>query len=988
MTMLVAALAAGVFAVDLGAPLGFAAGVLYVPVILLAWQIRHRHAAFIFAAAATVLTILGYLLSPPGGAAVELILANRGLAVVAIWITAFVVHQRESARRSLASREELYRALVETQSELVCRHLPNGVLTFVNDAYQRKFSIDNESLIGRRYIDLLAPANREDAERVLANLGTGLEPHTQERRVVALNGEIFVVQWRRQAILDDDGRIVEYQAVGRDVTDLKRTETALRDSEELYRTLIQTQAELICRHLANGMLTFVNDAYCQYVGKTREKLIGRKFIDLLVPGDRKAAERALASAEDAQTPTTFERQYQTGDDGIRHVQWTRLPIRDDQGLIVEYQAVGRDITDLKRAETALRESEVLHRGLLEISPDAIMIQCEGRIVLANPAAVTLFAAKSPSDLLGREYFEFIHPEHHETVRERRSKLFREGKSGRLTAIRYVRLDGTAFIADSAGAPFYWGDKPAVLVVIHDTTALHEAEAALRKSEELHRRLLDVSPDAIMVKCDDEIVLANPATVKLLGAETADEIVGRQSLDFVRPGDHAAILESREVTLGRRQPIRIESVRQIRLDGTTVDCESSAAPFLWEDKPAILVILRDMTVLREAESALREAKDAAEQANAAKSRFLAAASHDLRQPIYALSIFVASLARRIRDPKSRDLITKMEQAIESTNQLLVAVLDISKLEAGVVEPNMADFPVQGILTEIAVEFAPSAEARGNVLRVVPSRLAVKSDYILLESILRNLVSNAVRYTSGGSILVGCRRRGAMVRFEVRDSGIGIPRDKQEAIFEEFHRIEGAAEPGDAGLGLGLAIVERTAGLLGYRIELDSEPGRGSLFRFDVPAGEAEADANGIAPKAPPSLLRGATVAVIDDDQEVLEALGRQLAGWGCDCFTAGNAALVVRDLASANRVPDLIVADYHLADGKTGIEAVRMIRDRWGVDLPAVIVTGDDSNEPVLRAEELHLPLMRKPIRAARMRALLLHILQMREEAKPSRAVRR
>ena len=331
---------------------------------------------------------------------------------------------------------------------------------------------------------------------------------------------------------------------------------------------------------------------------------------------------------------------------------------------------------------------------------------------------------------------------------------------------------------------------------------------------------------------------------------------------------------------------------------------------------------------------------------------------------------------------------MEQAIESTNQLLVAVLDISKLEAGVVEPNMADFPVQGILTEIATEFAPSAEARGNVLRVVPSRLAVISDHILLESILRNLVSNAVRYTSGGSILVGCRRRGAMVRFEVRDSGIGIPRDKQEAIFEEFHRIEGAAEPGDAGLGLGLAIVERTAGLLGYRIELDSEPGRGSLFRFDVPAGEAEADANGIAPKAPPSLLRGATVAVIDDDQEVLDALSRLLAGWGCDCFTAGNAALVVRDLASANRVPDLIVADYHLADGKTGIEAVRMIRDRWGVDLPAVIVTGDDSNEPVLRAEELHLPLMRKPIRAARMRALLLHILQMREEAKPSRAVRR
>ena len=987
MIVLVTALTMALFVVDIIMPLGFAAGVLYIPVVLLAQQTRTREAVFIFASVATVLTFLGYHLSPSGDVATGAVLANRGLAVFAIWITAFIVRQREAVRLSLQAREDSYGALVKTQSELVCRHLPNGVLTFVNDAYRRKFSVNGESLIGRRWIDLIAPEGRAEAEGVLTNLDTDSAPYTHVRRVVTRGGDVSYVQWTRQAILDDDGRTVEYQAVGRDISDLKRSETALRRSEELYRTLVQTQEELICRYLPNGILTFVNDAFCRNTGKTREQLIGRNFLELLATGDRAVAEEALTAAENL-APVSFERRFQNKTGEISHIQWTRLPIRDEQGRLVEFQTVGRDITDLKRAETALRESEVLHRGLLEISPNAVIIQCEGKIVLANPEAVRLFAADSPADLLGREHLEFIRPEHHETVLELRQNLLYEGAGPRLNAIRYVRLDGSEFIANSAGAPFHWGNKPAVLVVIHDTTALHQAQAALRKSEELHRRLLDVSPDAITVQCEGKIVFANPAAVTLLRAESEDDIVGRMAIDFVHSDDHAMLLESRQMISGSRRLNRLESVRLLPLDGTEIYCDSSAAPFLWEDKSASLVILRDMTALREAERDLVTAKEAAEQANTAKSRFLAAASHDLRQPIYALSIFVATLAKRVRNPKSRDLIDKMVQAIDSTNKLLVAVLDISKLEAAVVEPNMANFSVQSIFNEIATEFAPSAEARGNVLRFVPTRLAVRSDMVLLESILRNLVSNAVRYTSSGRILVGCRRRGDRVQFEVRDSGIGIAHDKQEEIFEEFHRLDEAAEPGDAGLGLGLAIVDRTAKLLGYEIALTSEPGKGSLFRFSVPAGEAEVGVDDITQLVPPSLLRGANVAIIDDDRKLLDAMGQQLAGWGCHCIAAESAESVVEELTLADKTPDLIVADYHLADGNTGIEAVQMIRDRWGANVPAVIVTADASSEPTRRAEELHLPLMVKPVRAARMRALLLHMLQMREEAAPNQAVRR
>jgi PAS domain S-box-containing protein len=527
-----------------------------------------------------------------------------------------------------------------------------------------------------------------------------------------------------------------------------------------------------------------------------------------------------------------------------------------------------------------------------------------------------------------------------------------------------------------------------MILIHDRTALHAVETALRKSEELHRRLLDVSPDAIMVQCDGQLVFANPAAVKLFRAGSEKELLGHKTLDLVHPDDRQIIVDSRKRILEDQLNVRIEVIRRICLDGTVIHCESVAAPFMWEDRSAVLVMMRDMTALHEAEAGLIEAKESAEQANRSKSRFLAAASHDLRQPIYALSIFIATMAKRVSDPKSRDLIAKMEQAIESTNKLLVAVLDISKLEAGVVEADMSDFPVQDIFDQLMTEFAPLAEAYGNRLSVVPTSLAVRSDRILLESILRNLVSNAVRYTSDGRILMGCRRDGGAVRFEIWDTGIGIPQDKQEVIFEEFHRLDDPSVVVEAGLGLGLAIVERAAKLLGYEIELESEPGRGSMFRFTVPAGvaiRAGGDSGIIAHLVPPSMLRGAVVAVIDDDRDLQDAVVQQLTGWGCDCVAKNSADSVVAALTSAERTPDLVIADYHLGDGKTGIEAIQAIRRQWDADIPAVIITGDDSGEPEWQAKEMNLPLMKKPVRAARLRALLLHLMQVQVEAGSNRA---
>jgi len=367
----------------------------------------------------------------------------------------------------------------------------------------------------------------------------------------------------------------------------------------------------------------------------------------------------------------------------------------------------------------------------------------------------------------------------------------------------------------------------------------------------------------------------------------------------------------------------------------------------------------------------------EIANKHKSHFIASASHDLRQPLHALNLFVARL-RDEPDPAERSrLVARIDASVASMNELFESLLDMTKLDAGIVEPSPAQVPVQRVLDRIETTFAEAARKKGLALYIVPSRAWVAGDPILLERILLNLVSNAVRYTEQGGVVVGCRRRGGMLRIDVCDTGPGIPADQRRSIFGEFYQL---AQPGVGareGLGLGLAIVDRLCRLLGHRVEVDSRRGCGSRFSVTVPlVAQPRAETGEPVTESPlTDPARGKRIVVIDDDALVLDGMRGILQGWGCRVETAASDADALAQLTGDNARPDLIISDSRLADGQSGIDAIERLRVAAGVPIPALIITGDTAPERLREASAGGLPLLHKPVSPMALRTTLNRLLR-------------
>jgi signal transduction histidine kinase/CheY-like chemotaxis protein len=371
-------------------------------------------------------------------------------------------------------------------------------------------------------------------------------------------------------------------------------------------------------------------------------------------------------------------------------------------------------------------------------------------------------------------------------------------------------------------------------------------------------------------------------------------------------------------------------------------------------------------LREKSRAANEARASAEAANLSKSQLLAAASHDLRQPLHALGLYVAALAARAGSATWQPLVTSIQRALAALEAQFEQLLDLSRLEAGALTPAPARVTLGPLFAKVLAELSPHAEHKRIVLRAAATRLAVRSDPALLERIVRNLVANAIRYTEHGGVLVGARRVDGSVAVDVIDTGVGIPAPLQSRIFEEFYQVRDAhTSRAHAGLGLGLAIVRRLAGLLGHRVEVASRVGRGSRFRViaDAAAPVAAQRVGALAMRRANACatIDGAVVAVVDDDAEAVNAMSVLFETWGAR--VAGGSALpeVLDALGGLERYPDLVVADLRLAHGGSGVCAVQRLRDELGVAVPALLVSGDTSPAAERDARAAGLPLLGKPV---------------------------
>jgi len=527
--------------------------------------------------------------------------------------------------------------------------------------------------------------------------------------------------------------------------------------------------------------------------------------------------------------------------------------------------------------------------------------------------------------------------------------------------------------------------------------MDEASQELRFNRELLSTTLEnVSQGISVVDGDMRLVAWNRRYLELFDYPEGMVYVGLPVADLIRwnakhgecgPGEVDEHVAKRIRYMRAGSP---HVFQRVRPDGTVIEMRGRALP-----GGGFVTTFTDVTAYKSVEQALIDANETLEQrvedrtaelsdalnataiarreaeaANASKTRFLAAASHDLLQPLNAARLFTSALRQQPGlDSEAAQLAERIDASFRAAEDLLDALLDVSRLDAGSYRPEVIPFALADLFDSLRQQFAVVAEQRGLTLHVVPTSLSVLSDAQLLRRIVANFLSNALRYTRVGGVVLGVRRRGDQVRIEVWDTGPGIADEQQARIFGEFQRLDRPSPWGEKGLGLGLSICDRLAGILEHRLSLRSDVGRGSCFSITVPRAENVARKRAASVVRPGGEQLPLTVLCIDNDETILEGMRALLGRWGVDCRVALDTDAAFDVLTSTH--VDLILADYHLGDGIDGFEALRMLGDKLGVVPPAAMVTADGSTELKQRARTLGYPVLHKPVRPAALRALLV-----------------
>jgi two-component system, chemotaxis family, CheB/CheR fusion protein len=475
----------------------------------------------------------------------------------------------------------------------------------------------------------------------------------------------------------------------------------------------------------------------------------------------------------------------------------------------------------------------------------------------------------------------------------------------------------------------------------------------------------------------------PAARALFSVISSD--VGRPLADLARHFADGNLLADARMVLASLVPM----TREIEAEnGAWYTCR--ILPYRTKDNriEGVVITFVDITTRKQAEEALDAARVQAETANLGKSRFLAAASHDLRQPLQTLSVLQGLLARKLKDSQELQFVVRIEEAVTAMSVMLNSLLNINQLEVGVIHPEFADFPINDLLDRMTTEFAYQMESHGLEWRVIPSRLAVRSDPRLLEQMLRNLLSNAMKYTRKGGVLLGCRRRGDKLRIETWDTGLGIPQEQLPAIFQEFHQIDNPSREPSQGLGLGLAIVQRLGDLLGHTVDVRSRRGSGSVFSIEVaivPQGKSLSptiEREPVAIAAP-----GGRVLIIEDHPALRGSLEALMRADGYRTVAVADGDEAIEYAMGADAWPDIVIVDFNLPRGLTGPEVMARLREIIRHDLPALVLTGDISTETLTEIARQGYVHRTKPMRSDDLTGLIRTLLMGRSPAGPRGASR-
>jgi PAS domain S-box-containing protein len=700
-------------------------------------------------------------------------------------------------------------------------------------------------------------------------------------------------------------------------------------------------------------------------------MIGQPITCLISPEQIGEESEILSRLRRGERIEDYETSRMAKDGRMLNVSLTISPVKNASGAIIGASKIIRDITERKRAEKALKEREIR----LSFIQEGGSIGTWDWDIAANrlhwsEVQCALFGvdpAKRDS-VSFEDWLATVHPDDRAGQIELLEDALSSGGNDPDpdSAYRIIRPDGVRWInARGRVQRDANGKGIRMFGVTLDITERKRTEQRLAESVARFRAAQEASLDAFLIYepiqnetgliVDLKIVYANSKAAEmchLQPQEMEGNLIGGL-FPRTKSSDGFIAQLGRIYQSGRPE----EFVLDYDGDGLKSYVQNSVAPF----GSYIATTFRNITAQVEGTIALTAAKAEAERANVTKSKFLAAASHDLRQPVQSLTLLMEVIKRQAKDrPKVVELADMAQASVSSLNGMLTGILDISKLDAGVIAPVMASTDIGELVERMAREYRPRAAVNGLELRYLPRPLRASTDASLLERIVRNLIENALRYTAKGGVLVGVRQRGEFVRLDVIDTGIGIPADQQAEIFDEFRQLNNPARDSSRGLGLGLAIVSRLARLLGIRVEVASKVGRGTRFSLLLPL-----DRTGtVTPEiTAPAVDSGGRILIIEDNADVRHAYELMLSDWGYETISAVNGEDALERAAHEDCRFDAILADHRLGAGLTGTAASSEIARRANRTFPTLVVTGDTAKERIVEIKSSGFGMLHKPVEA-------------------------
>ncbi len=769
-------------------------------------------------------------------------------------------NQCEEVATALDRSGEMLRLVLEAIP--VCVHWKNldSVYLGCNGRFAHDAELDSpEQIVGKTDFNLpwkQFAEHYQSRDRQVIETGQALERYEQPR--TSSDGRIFWLRQSKLPLRDGSGKIIGVLSTYEDITEPKRIRKALLESELKYRRIVDTAQEGILMFDRELRTTFVNSRAVEMLGCPAEELLGRKMDSYLyeqdLPDHYEKVRKRVAGM-----PQRYERRLRRKDGQLLWTIVSATPLHDAQRRFCGSFIMLTDITEQKRAEEAMQESEARYRAVVEHSPEGIAVSVDEKLVYLNPAGLRLAGLESIDEVMGRPILDFVAGEFQPKVAERRQEMLRTLQPMPVMEGRIRRPDGSFFEAESMGVPIVYNQQLAVLNCFRDITERKRAEEAVRDSEVRYRTLFEFAQDAIFLDEGDRFVDCNAKTLEMFGGER-DQIIGQTPVRFspaLQPDGRDSGEKAREkIEAAYAGTPQFFEWRHRRCDGSEFDAEVSLNRIEVGERPMLLAIVRDVTDRKRAEAALARSRDELElrvrertaellranerlqELDRLKSQFLATMSHELRTPLNSIIGFTGMLRRGYAGSVNPEQEKQLGMVFGSARHLLSLIndlLDLSRIAAGKMRMERELFNFNEVVAEVMESLGLAAKQKGiSLVAELPEQaIEMRSDRRRCYQVLLNLVNNAIKFTERGEVRITARSEGDKLRVCVADTGIGIRPEQMGRLFEAFRQLDDSARRMYEGTGLGLYLCKRLLSLMGGEIHAESEFGRGSRFYFAVP-----------------------------------------------------------------------------------------------------------------------------------------------------------